>query len=121
MSFTYLLVAVCEPESLTLAIPAFQTNSEGQTRAKLEFALGQIRRERQRRAGRGNTTALESRAGTDAMHVKRRKPGLKTKQGTDFVVDAGKVRPVCNVESFRRDDQIYLLAQLVLPGQARIE
>src|ERR1700733_11659167 len=55
------------------------------------------------------------------MHVKGRKPGLKTKQRTDLVVDAGKVRPVCDIEPLRGELQVHPLAQFVLPGQARVE
>src|SRR5579859_6048581 len=55
------------------------------------------------------------------MHVERREPRDQAKDWTYFVVYAGKICPVCEVESFCGDLQVSPLAYFVPPAQAHVE
>lgn len=58
---------------------------------------------------------IERRVSTSAVR------GGKAKQRAHFVVDAGKVRSVCDIESFGGKYHVDPLTQFVLPGQTHVE
>src|ERR1700689_146742 len=90
--------------------PAAQ--SEIKSAAKLNLPLRQGRSDAQRRAG-GECGA--------AVHVEGSESGLEAEERTDFIVHAGVIGVVGDVEAFRSQQQIEPLTEFVLPGQARVE
>src|SRR5271168_640288 len=55
------------------------------------------------------------------MHIESGEPGLEAEQRADLVVHAGVVGAIGDVEAFRGQNQTGALADLVLPGQSRVE
>ena len=55
------------------------------------------------------------------MDVEGRESRREAEQRTYFVIHAGIIRAVGDVETFRGQLQIHPLAEFVLPGQARVE
>src|SRR5215472_14519302 len=55
------------------------------------------------------------------MHVESRETRYKAESWADFVVHAGEVCPVSDIESFCGDLYSRFFSQLVLPAQARVE
>ncbi len=90
-----------------------------QAHAQLDLAFGKGRSESQRRAGRSRSVHPDNgSARSNPMHVKcgltlpRATNGCgKRKQRAHLVVYAGKICPVRDVKSFRREQQVSLLAQ----------
>jgi len=94
---------------------------ENEARPELYLPLGQIRRECQGRARCCHPATGKRRTRPNAVHVECRKARLETKQRSYFVVDAGKIGAVGNIESFGRQLETDPLRQFVLPAQAHIK
>src|SRR5580658_3616694 len=86
--------------------------SEIQSAAELNLPFRQGRSEAERRAG-GERGA--------AVHVEGSEPWLEPEERTHFVVHAGVVSAIGDVEAFCSQQQSRVFANSVLPGQARVE
>jgi hypothetical protein len=94
---------------------------EAEANTELDLALGERGGERQRSARRIRPSTRQGSTGANSVHVKCGEAWRKTKQRTYFIVHAGEVRPVSEVESLRRDLHIRPFAHFVLPGQPGVE
>src|SRR5580704_19318160 len=80
---------------------------EAQANAKLDLPLGERRGERQRSTRRVGPPTCQCSTGANSVHVKSCEPRRKTKQRAYFVVYAGEVRSVGEVESLRGEQNIH--------------
>src|SRR4029077_11010723 len=97
------------------------SRSECQQQAELDLAFRKGGSESQRHARRSRPATRKGGARSNSMHVERREPRDQAKDRAYFVIYAGKICPVCEVESFCGDLQVSPLAYFVPPTQAHVE
>src|SRR5579863_559742 len=104
--------------------PSQCSRSERQPQAELDLAFRKCGSESQRRAGCDRPASRRGRARSKPMYVERRERRAtpdKTEERAYLIIYAGKICPVGEVKSFRREQKVSLLAQAMPPAQTSIE